>query len=187
MSSSFIYLPDKEGATRKECHPPILPTIALPVHRGKVSTRTPAFNHLGSVFMSNQFHKRDWTFDTHRDGPLWWMPPESRSAPSKAVSQLIAFSQNQFCSELSVCCCTLKLMPYHLKILWPHRPAGLEELWFGINFDPLEGALSWEPACPVTAVVVLCQKKEGGVCVDLPHAFQNVNREKVQVSNMLKR
>lgn len=55
----------------------------------------------------------------------------------------------------------------------------LEELWFGITFDPLEGTLSWEPACPVTAVVVLCQKKEDDVCVDLPEASQNVGREKI--------
>lgn len=55
----------------------------------------------------------------------------------------------------------------------------LKELWFGINFDPLEETLSWEPTCPVTAVVVLCQKREDGVCVDLPHASQNVSREKI--------
>lgn len=59
-------------------------------------------------------------------------------------------------------------------------PAGLEELWSGVLFDPVEETLSWEPACPVTAVVALCQKKEDGVCVDLPHASQNVSREKVQ-------
>lgn len=55
----------------------------------------------------------------------------------------------------------------------------LEELWFGITFDPLEGTLSWEPACPVTAVVALCQEGEGGVCADLPNAAQNVSREKI--------
>ncbi|XP_042367103.1 putative interleukin-17 receptor E-like [Plectropomus leopardus] len=55
----------------------------------------------------------------------------------------------------------------------------LEELWFGINFDPLEETLSWEPDCPVTAVVALCQKREDGACVDLPHASQNVSREKI--------
>lgn len=54
-----------------------------------------------------------------------------------------------------------------------------EELWSGINFDPLEETLSWEPACPVTAVVVLCQRGEDDVCVDLPHASQNVSREKI--------
>lgn len=55
----------------------------------------------------------------------------------------------------------------------------LEELWSGVLFDPVEETLSWEPACPVTAVVALCQKKEDGVCVDLPHASQNVSREKI--------
>ncbi|XP_034382669.1 putative interleukin-17 receptor E-like isoform X2 [Cyclopterus lumpus] len=55
----------------------------------------------------------------------------------------------------------------------------LEELWSGILFDPLEETLSWKLACPVTAVVVLCQKKEDGVCVDLPQASQNVSREKI--------
>ncbi|KAI3366439.1 hypothetical protein L3Q82_000581 [Scortum barcoo] len=54
----------------------------------------------------------------------------------------------------------------------------LEELWFGITFDPLEGALSWEPACPVAAVVVLCQKREGAVCLNLPNASQDSSRDK---------
>ncbi|XP_030004135.1 putative interleukin-17 receptor E-like [Sphaeramia orbicularis] len=57
----------------------------------------------------------------------------------------------------------------------------MEPLWSGIMFDSLEGALSWQPACHVTAVVTLCQKKEGGdVCVDLPNASQNVSREKIK-------
>ncbi len=30
----------------------------------------------------------------HRDGQLWWMPPESKSAPSKIVSHFIAFTAN---------------------------------------------------------------------------------------------
>ncbi|XP_051247838.1 putative interleukin-17 receptor E-like isoform X2 [Dicentrarchus labrax] len=55
----------------------------------------------------------------------------------------------------------------------------LEELWFGITFDPLEEMLSWEPACPVTVVVALCDKREDGVCVDLTHTSQNVSREKI--------
>ncbi|XP_068572858.1 interleukin-17 receptor E-like protein [Cebidichthys violaceus] len=55
----------------------------------------------------------------------------------------------------------------------------LEELWLGINFDPLEETLSWEPVCPVTAVVALCQKRGNGICVDLPHASQNVSRVKI--------
>uniref|UniRef100_A0A3Q3LEC7 Interleukin 17 receptor E-like n=1 Tax=Mastacembelus armatus TaxID=205130 RepID=A0A3Q3LEC7_9TELE len=55
----------------------------------------------------------------------------------------------------------------------------LEELWFGVNFDPLEHTLSWKPACPVTAVVTLCQKRQDAVCVDLPHASQNTSRQKI--------
>ncbi|XP_037615755.1 putative interleukin-17 receptor E-like isoform X1 [Sebastes umbrosus] len=60
----------------------------------------------------------------------------------------------------------------------------LEELWFGINFDPLEETLSWESACPVAAVVALCQKREDNVCVDLPHASRNVSREKITFSKV---
>ncbi|XP_040885643.1 putative interleukin-17 receptor E-like isoform X2 [Toxotes jaculatrix] len=55
----------------------------------------------------------------------------------------------------------------------------LEELWFGVTFDPLEETLSWESACPVTAVATLCQKRGDGACVDLPHASQNVSRGKI--------
>lgn len=64
--------------------------------------------------------------------------------------------------------------------------AGLEELWFGVTFDPLEQTLSWEPACPVTAALALCQKTENGVCVALPQTSQNVSREKVEAFKMLK-
>nr|XP_040030283.1 putative interleukin-17 receptor E-like [Gasterosteus aculeatus aculeatus] len=52
-------------------------------------------------------------------------------------------------------------------------------LWSGINFDPLEETLSWEPICPVAATAVLCQKRADGVCVDLPHGSQNVSRKKI--------
>lgn len=55
----------------------------------------------------------------------------------------------------------------------------LEELWFGITFDPLEETLAWEPACPVAAVVTLCQRREEGACLDLPEASQNVSRRKI--------
>ncbi|XP_034019714.1 putative interleukin-17 receptor E-like [Thalassophryne amazonica] len=55
----------------------------------------------------------------------------------------------------------------------------LGELWSGINFDPEEEALSWEPLCPITAVVALCQRKANGVCSDLPHASQDAKRKKV--------
>nr|XP_061817484.1 interleukin-17 receptor E [Nerophis lumbriciformis] len=55
----------------------------------------------------------------------------------------------------------------------------LEEMWHGINFNPLEGALSWEPACPLTATVTLCQGGEDGGCTDLQQATQNVSRAKI--------
>ncbi|XP_037317341.2 putative interleukin-17 receptor E-like [Pungitius pungitius] len=55
----------------------------------------------------------------------------------------------------------------------------LEELWSGINFDPIEETLSWEPICPVTATVGLCQKRADGACVDLLHGSQNVSRKKI--------
>lgn len=58
--------------------------------------------------------------------------------------------------------------------------AGLEELWLGINFDPLEGTLSWEPACPVAATVSLCHALENGSCAELPGTSHNVTREKVE-------
>ncbi|CAJ1055067.1 putative interleukin-17 receptor E-like isoform X2 [Xyrichtys novacula] len=60
----------------------------------------------------------------------------------------------------------------------------MEELWVGINFDPLRETLSWEPACPVTAVVRLCQIRDDGVCVDLPRASQNVSRAKVSFTKV---
>ncbi|XP_035470009.1 putative interleukin-17 receptor E-like isoform X3 [Scophthalmus maximus] len=55
----------------------------------------------------------------------------------------------------------------------------LEELWFGVAFDPLEETLSWELVCPVPTGVALCQKRGDGVCVDLPQAFRNVTSGKV--------
>ncbi|XP_069013077.1 interleukin-17 receptor E-like protein isoform X2 [Embiotoca jacksoni] len=55
----------------------------------------------------------------------------------------------------------------------------LKELWTGITFDPVEKTLLWEPSCPVTAVVSLCEKREDSVCVDLPHSSRNVGREKI--------
>ncbi|MEQ2277049.1 hypothetical protein XENORESO_018574 [Xenotaenia resolanae] len=60
----------------------------------------------------------------------------------------------------------------------------LEELWFGITFDPLEEALIWEPVCPVTAVAGLCEKREDGVCVDLPDSSHNVSREKIRFAKV---
>lgn len=60
----------------------------------------------------------------------------------------------------------------------------LEELWLGINFDPFEGTLSWEPACPVTATVSLCRATESGSCTDLPGTSRNVTREKVSFTKV---
>lgn len=63
--------------------------------------------------------------------------------------------------------------------------AGLEELWFGVAFDPLEETLSWELVCPVPTGVALCQKRGDGVCVDLPQAFRNVTSGKVRAFTFL--
>ena len=114
------------------------------------------------------------------------MPPESESARSKTVSHLIAFSHNKFCAVKTDAISFDKIMTCHnlVKFTWV-IPAGLEELWLGITFDPLEEALSWEPTCPVAAVVALCQKREDGICVDLPGSSQNVSREKVSAFDML--
>ncbi|XP_005915739.1 putative interleukin-17 receptor E-like [Haplochromis burtoni] len=60
----------------------------------------------------------------------------------------------------------------------------VEELWFGITFDPLEETLLWEPACPITATAALCQMRDDGICVDLPHSSQNVTREKIAFSKV---
>ncbi|XP_056133839.1 interleukin-17 receptor E-like [Lampris incognitus] len=55
----------------------------------------------------------------------------------------------------------------------------VEELWFGVSFDLVEEALSWEPACPTLAVISLCQKGEEDMCMDLPHAMQTAGRGKI--------
>ncbi|KAF6719655.1 putative interleukin-17 receptor E-like [Oryzias melastigma] len=60
----------------------------------------------------------------------------------------------------------------------------LEELWSGITFDPLEEALLWEPACPVTAEAGLCEKREDGTCADLPHSSQIVSRGKLKFAKV---
>lgn len=60
----------------------------------------------------------------------------------------------------------------------------LEELWFDINFDPQKETLWWQPACPVSAVVGLCQQRPDGSCVDLPHASQNVSRAKISFTKV---
>ncbi|KAG9345891.1 hypothetical protein JZ751_009047 [Albula glossodonta] len=59
-----------------------------------------------------------------------------------------------------------------------------EELWSGVTFDPEREALSWEPACPVKAVVTLCQRERGNVCHDLANSSQPVGREKVTYSKV---
>uniref|UniRef100_A0A8C6KF63 Interleukin-17 receptor C/E N-terminal domain-containing protein n=1 Tax=Nothobranchius furzeri TaxID=105023 RepID=A0A8C6KF63_NOTFU len=55
----------------------------------------------------------------------------------------------------------------------------LEELWFKITFDSAEEALTWKPACPISAVAGLCEKREDGNCMDLPDSLQNVSRERL--------
>lgn len=76
------------------------------------------------------------------------------------------------------------LTHHHVVItwLWLHPPAGTEELWFGISFQPLERQLWWEPACPVAATVALCQRREEDICLDLPHSSQNVSKGKVNLN-----
>ncbi|KAI1888442.1 hypothetical protein AGOR_G00185180 [Albula goreensis] len=59
-----------------------------------------------------------------------------------------------------------------------------EELWSGVTFDPEREALSWEPACPVKAVVTLCQRERGNICHDLANSSQPVGREKVTYSKV---
>ncbi|XP_028306040.1 putative interleukin-17 receptor E-like isoform X2 [Gouania willdenowi] len=60
----------------------------------------------------------------------------------------------------------------------------LEELWTGVTFNPFEDALIWEPACPVSAVVSLCQKKEDSVCVNLPESSHDASKNKITFSRV---
>lgn len=93
---------------------------------------------------------------------------ESRSALSKTVSHL-GFSPGTDC---------VPIISSNYGLICP--PSGIEELWFGISANTLEGQLMWEPACPVAAVVSLCQTmEEAGACVDLPHSSRNVSKGKV--------
>ncbi|XP_019749220.1 putative interleukin-17 receptor E-like isoform X2 [Hippocampus comes] len=55
----------------------------------------------------------------------------------------------------------------------------MEEMWHGIHFDPLEEALSWAPACPLSARVALCQREASGGCVDVESAWRNISRGKI--------
>ncbi|XP_055009437.1 uncharacterized protein il17rel isoform X2 [Boleophthalmus pectinirostris] len=59
----------------------------------------------------------------------------------------------------------------------------VEELWAGITFDPIEASLLWQPLCPVTAQVTLCQQ-EHGECIDLPNTTHNVTRQKVKFTGV---
>ncbi|XP_061108835.1 putative interleukin-17 receptor E-like isoform X1 [Conger conger] len=54
-----------------------------------------------------------------------------------------------------------------------------EELWSGVTFDSEREALSWEPGCPVKAVISLCQRKGESICEDLPNSTQVIGRRKV--------
>ncbi|XP_024232591.1 putative interleukin-17 receptor E-like [Oncorhynchus tshawytscha] len=67
--------------------------------------------------------------------------------------------------------------------VFPFRD-NLEELWSGINFDPVEELLSWEPVCPVVAVISLCQKQGYDECDDLAGSSQTLNREKITFSTV---
>ncbi|XP_034145859.1 putative interleukin-17 receptor E-like isoform X2 [Esox lucius] len=60
----------------------------------------------------------------------------------------------------------------------------LEELWSGITYDPMEATLSWEPVCPVAAVISLCQKRGDNGCEDLEGSLQILNREKITFSGV---
>ncbi|KAJ8381668.1 hypothetical protein SKAU_G00024460 [Synaphobranchus kaupii] len=53
------------------------------------------------------------------------------------------------------------------------------ELWSGVTFDPEREALSWEPGCPVKAVITLCQREGESDCEDLANSTQIVGRKKV--------
>ncbi|KAM9772654.1 putative interleukin-17 receptor E-like isoform X1 [Syngnathus typhle] len=55
----------------------------------------------------------------------------------------------------------------------------LEEMWHGIRFDPLEEALSWEPACPLSARVTLCQRREEDGCSDQESVWRDISREMI--------
>nr|XP_046153635.1 putative interleukin-17 receptor E-like isoform X2 [Oncorhynchus gorbuscha] len=67
--------------------------------------------------------------------------------------------------------------------VFPFRD-NLEELWSGINFDPVEELLSWEPVCPVVAVISLCQKQGDDECDDLAGSSQTLSREKITFSTV---
>lgn len=53
------------------------------------------------------------------------------------------------------------------------------ELWKGVTFDAEQEALSWEPECPIEAVVSLCQSAGELNCHDLANSSQVVSSKKV--------
>lgn len=57
--------------------------------------------------------------------------------------------------------------------------SGVEELWSGITFDPVEETLSWEAACHVDAVITLCELQDGDACQDLANSSQKYAKKKV--------
>ncbi|KAJ8392262.1 hypothetical protein AAFF_G00078300 [Aldrovandia affinis] len=59
-----------------------------------------------------------------------------------------------------------------------------DELWSGVTFDSEREVLSWEPACPVKAVITLCQSQGENVCQDLANSSQTVGRRKVMYSKV---
>ncbi|XP_023694708.2 interleukin-17 receptor E-like protein isoform X2 [Paramormyrops kingsleyae] len=58
------------------------------------------------------------------------------------------------------------------------------ELWKGVTFDAEQEALSWEPECPVEAVVSLCQSAGELDCHDLANSSQVVSSKKVVFSKV---
>lgn len=61
-------------------------------------------------------------------------------------------------------------------------PSGTEQLWSGVTFDPEREALSWEPRCPVKAVITLCRRVGESDCEDLANSTQVIGRRKVRSS-----
>ncbi|TSK13184.1 Interleukin-17 receptor C [Bagarius yarrelli] len=60
----------------------------------------------------------------------------------------------------------------------------IEELWSGINFDPLEGTLSWEASCQVSAVISLCELQDQGMCQDLANSSRKYIKGKVSYTTV---
>ncbi|KAG7258239.1 hypothetical protein CRUP_035973 [Coryphaenoides rupestris] len=61
----------------------------------------------------------------------------------------------------------------------------LTALWSGVTYAPMEGELSWQPACPVDVTVSLCLAGDEGVCEDQPGtAPQRTRGSKVTFSNV---